>query len=204
MIGILNYGVGNVQAFKRILDKNFLENKLISNKSDFSNVERIILPGVGHFDYAMKQLNKSGLRDRLDKEILLNHKKILGICVGLQMLGQESEEGNEKGLGYIKAITKKIDTNKISWKPKIPHMGWNNLTVNEINPLIESNSNKLFYYLHSYSFHPEDSNIVKGTSYYGEIINAYVQQKHIFGIQFHPEKSHLNGEKIIMNFSTFN
>ena len=203
MIGILDYGVGNVRAFQNLLQKNQIEVKLISKKNDFDAVSKIILPGVGSFDQAMKLFNQSGLREHLEKLVFDYKIPILGICVGMQMLADFSDEGSEKGLGWIKANVRKFDIKDISLQFKLPHMGWNQVSFPKTDPLT-NNIKQLarFYFLHSFYFVPEDENDVLGYTEYGKTFASIVRRGNIIGIQFHPEKSHENGKDILINFST--
>ncbi len=131
MIGIINYGSGNIQAIANIYNRNSTPYLFISKPSEIKNADKLILPGVGAFDSTMKELNASGLREALDEEVLVNNKPVLGICVGMQILSDGSEEGKIKGLGWIKGQVKKFDISQIKEKPFLPHMGWNN-----VKPLI--------------------------------------------------------------------
>jgi imidazole glycerol-phosphate synthase subunit HisH len=202
MIGIINYGVGNIKAFQNIYEKMHVKSLVVSNKKDLQKCSKIILPGVGHFDYAMNKLINSGLKDPLD-EIVLNKKMpVLGICVGMQMMARSSEEGKSKGLGWIDAEVKLINTEKLSNKPLLPHMGWNNINVLKKNILtVDFNNSNLFYFLHSYYFKCDDIRNIIATCNYGKKFACIVNKKNIYGIQCHPEKSHYNGETFLKNFS---
>ena len=153
MIGVLDYGVGNVGAFLRIYHSNIMEATSVKSSKDFSKIDRIILPGVGSFDSAMKKLNESGLRKTLDKFVLNDNYPLLGVCIGMHMLGMSSDEGNYEGLGYINGITKKIGTTDDDKKILIPHMGWNNIKVTAKDPIwFNINMDEGFYFLHSFCF----------------------------------------------------
>lgn len=160
------------------------------------NSSHLIIPGVGHFDNAMQRLFSSGL-DLVIIEFASSNKPILGICLGMQILGLSSEEGIEKGLGLIPFINRKINGEKI----KVPHMGWNNITTKQITDLSGGLSNKdRFYFVHSYfSSNVMDENILF-TTVYGEEFVSGVVSKNIYGVQFHPEKSHFFGMKLLKNF----
>ena len=194
MIGILNYGLGNVKAFANIYKSLNMEYKFISEVSDFENVSKLILPGVGAFDYAMSRLNNSGLREMLDEYVLTRKKPILGICVGLQMLGLQSEEGKMNGLGYIPANVKRF---KI--EHPLPHMGWNNIEKVKDDSLLKDLENAKFYFLHSYYFET-DEKFVLAKAEYGIKFDCIVKKDNIYGIQCHPEKSHHFGIKLLRNF----
>lgn len=202
MTGILNYGVGNILAFERIFKQLDSKILIVNSGEDLDKCDRVILPGVGHFDVAMKRLNNSGLRDPLDKFILTENKPLLGICVGMQMLGYSSDEGEMKGLGYILGETKKIDIKNLQNKPYLPHMGWNNIHFNKNDIILnEIENDENFYFLHSYHFVPKNHSDLICFSIYGEKLSAIVSNNKVYGIQFHPEKSHSQGIQILRNFS---
>lgn len=202
MTGILNYGVGNILAFKRIFKRINCPAKIVDKPDELINCDRVILPGVGHFDVAMNRLLKSGLKETLDDFVINKHKPLLGICVGMQMLGNTSEEGCSVGLGYIPGHTKKIDISKLKEKPFIPHMGWNDINILKNNFILkEIDLGTNFYFLHSYCFVPSDSKHLICESNYGNDFCAIASKEKIFGIQFHPEKSHSQGIQVLKNFS---
>ncbi len=205
MIGILDYGVGNVQAFCNVYNELSLPFKKILNEDDFDNVSHIILPGVGSFDYAMTMLNESGLREKLDNLVLNEKIPVLGVCIGMQMMGLSSEEGVEPGLGWLDAISKKITFNfsDDSDTLPLPHMGWNTIEVLQSSDIfvgIEMMSH--FYFLHSYFLSCNDRNIILAETEYGNTVTSVVRQGNIYGIQQHPEKSHDAGIKLLRNFGS--
>ena len=202
MIGIIDYGVGNIRAFQNIYKSLNIKCEIVSDKDDIYKCSKLILPGVGHFDHAMSKLYKSGLRETLDDMVLNNKIPVLGICVGMQMMARSSEEGTLKGLGWLDADVKKINIEKLNQKPFLPHMGWNDLTVIKKNKLLTNiNENKLFYFLHSYYVICDDSNDVIATSEYGGEFAAIVNSQNFFGVQCHPEKSHQDGIDFLHNFA---
>jgi len=202
MIGIIDYGVGNIKAFSNIYKNLNIDFKIVSSISDFKHVTKIILPGVGSFDHAINSLNNSGMRDKLDKLVLEDKIPVLGICVGLQMLANSSEEGNSKGLGWIKGKVKKIDiSNELKNKFPLPHMGWNNMSDIKNNKLFNGLENgSRFYFLHSYFIECENEDNIIGYSDYVRKFACAVNKDNIYGIQQHPEKSHKNGITILKNF----
>ena len=202
MITIINYGVGNIFAFQNVFKRLNIQTKIALNKDDLIGADQIILPGVGSFDYAMTQLNKSGMRESLDFLVLEQKIPVIGICVGMQMMGKRSDEGKMLGLGWIDAEVLKFDENLIHHRTKLPHMGWNDVTPIKSNPLFSGlEEDSIFYFLHSYYFHCNNINDIIARSNYGIEFTSAVNSQNIYGIQFHPEKSHNYGEKLLLNFS---
>ena len=202
MIAIIDYGSGNIQAIKNIYKRMKIECKFVSEPHQLDGVEKIILPGVGAFDEAMTQLNGSGLREVLDLMVLEKKVPVLGVCVGMQIMAAGSDEGKINGLGWFDAQVKVFDENIISHKPKLPHMGWNEIQPKKNHPILTSiDFEKGFYFLHSYYFECRDDKYVLATTYYGDVFHCAVNRGNIFGFQFHPEKSHSNGIKLFKNFA---
>lgn len=202
MIGIIDYGVGNIKAFMNVYERLAVQAKIINSIDEFSGVTKIILPGVGAFDHAMKQLNESGLRNELEKFVIDLKTPVLGICVGMQMLAKSSEEGILPGLGWIDGVVKKFDVSSIPYKTRLPHMGWNSINSKYPNPLLNGiNSESRFYFLHSFYFECLNEKDILTSTNYGIEFNSSINNNHIFGVQFHPEKSHQNGINLLMNFS---
>jgi imidazole glycerol-phosphate synthase subunit HisH len=202
MITIIDYGVGNIFAIQNVYRRLDIETKIAKNLEDLKNTEKIILPGVGAFDYAMKRLNNSGMRERLDELVLFEKKPVIGICVGMQILGNNSEEGNCEGLKWIDGNIKKFNIDYIKQVTKLPHMGWNDV-IPQKNHLLFSGleKNAIFYFLHSYYFSCNRISDILTKSEYGQEFTSSVNRENIFGIQFHPEKSHSYGEKLLSNFA---
>jgi len=202
MITIVDYGVGNISAFKNVFKRLNIASSIAKSSSDLENATKLILPGVGSFDYAMSQLNLSGMRKKLDELVIEKKIPVLGICVGMQMMGKGSEEGASEGLNWIDAQVLKFDESLLKTRVKLPHMGWN-----EVKPVKESilfkniNEEAIFYFLHSYYFKCKNSNHVLGVSDYGSSFSSCINFENIYGVQFHPEKSHNNGEKLLHNFA---
>lgn len=200
MIALIDYNMGNVQsvinAFK-LLGQDILKTR---SKEDIEKADAIVLPGVGAFGDAMENLNKFGLVEILDKEVLEKKKPFLGICLGMQLLAKEGTEmGTFAGLGWIEGKTVKIQPSDPSLK--IPHMGWNNLEIRSFEGLYKDiQPNAVCYFVHSYHLEPQDPSVVTATAPYGQDITASIQKDNIFGVQFHPEKSQGAGLKILENF----
>ncbi|SDQ73409.1 glutamine amidotransferase [Chryseobacterium soldanellicola] len=202
MITIIDYGVGNINAFVNVYKRVNVPVKIAKSKDDLIDAKKLILPGVGHFDHAMTQLNNSGMRDTLD-ELVLNQKiPVIGICVGMQMMANNSDEGNMEGLKWIDATVKKFDETKINQVTRLPHMGWNDVKpVKDMELFKGLEDNAIFYFLHTYYFQCNNKeDIMAVTEYGGEFASAaYHENK--YGIQFHPEKSHHYGEILLHNFA---
>tara|TARA_B100000767_G_scaffold271155_1_gene296213 strand:- start:307 stop:921 length:615 start_codon:yes stop_codon:yes gene_type:complete len=202
MIGIIDYGLGNIKAFLNVYNRLSISAKVIKVKNDFEDVSKIVLPGVGAFDHAMTKLNNSGLRDKLEMLVCSEKMPVLGICVGMQMLSNSSDEGDLPGLGWIDGKVEKFNINDIPYKTKLPHMGWNNVSLKNDNPLMKGLSeNSKFYFLHSYFFSCRDKSNALTSSFYGKKFTSAVNHENVYGVQFHPEKSHHNGVTLLNNFS---
>jgi glutamine amidotransferase len=202
MITIIDYGSGNIKAIANIYEKLKVGFTIATTPEQVVGAKKIFLPGVGAFDETISKLDSTGFRKVLDKEVLENKVPIMGICVGMQILAESSEEGTCKGLGYIKGKVKKIDSSMLKQKPKLPHLGWNSIEIIKENKLLQ-NIDPIFgfYFLHSFYFECTDSNDVLATSFYGSTFASAVQRENVFGIQFHPEKSHRNGVNLLHNFA---
>ena len=205
MITIIDYGLGNIRAFANIYERLKIKVNIAKNKSQIIGAEKIILPGVGAFDFAMSQLNESGMRDALEKEVISNGVPVLGICVGMQMLANSSQEGELSGLGWIDGTVKKFDKKLlISNSCRLPHMGWNNVKQTSNNILYDNIPDLgRFYFLHSYYFTSFDNDSIMTSTHYGIDFTRSVNKNNIYGVQFHPEKSHSLGVQILKNFANF-
>ena len=202
MITIIDYGVGNINAFVNVYKRVNVPVKIAKTAADLEDVQKLILPGVGHFDYAMSELIKSGMREKLDELVIVKKVPIIGICVGMQMMGNSSDEGNLDGLKWIDASVRKFDETKIQQVTKLPHMGWNDVQPNSSNSLFKGlEKDALFYFLHSYYFECNDKSDILATSEYGEQFTCAAHHENVYGIQFHPEKSHHYGETLLHNFA---
>ena len=202
MIGIINYGSGNIGAIANIYKQLKVPYFISSDIRELTRADRFILPGVGSFDPTMKHLNDSGLLKMLNDQVHGERKPIMGICVGMQILAESSDEGEMPGLGWIKGKVEKIDASKLHSKPKLPHMGWNSLVKMADESLFRGiDADRGFYFLHSYFFNAATENDVVATVNYGGEMICAVRSNNIVGVQFHPEKSHQNGMMILSNFA---
>ncbi len=202
MIAIIDYGSGNIQAIKNIYKRLNIDCQLVSEPADLAGASKIILPGVGAFDNAMAQLNRSGMREVLDVLVLEKNVPVLGVCIGMQIMASSSEEGRLAGLNWIDASIKLLDESKIAHKPKVPHMGWNEVKLKREHAVFQSvDLQRGFYFLHSYYMQCIDSNDVLASANYGVDFDCAINRGNIFGFQFHPEKSHANGIQIFKNFA---
>ena len=197
MIAVIDYDGGNYKSVINILRRSKIEYVLTNNKNEILNCKKIILPGVSNFNYCIKKLKYLDLDKILSEAVIMNKKKILGICSGMQILGKYSEEGDIAGLNFVNGIVKKIESDKYF---KVPHMGWNKVNTSNNNLFKEIENMTRFYFCHSYHFLSEDRNLnINTTNYKSEICAAFNFQN-IYGVQFHPEKSYVDGLKLINNF----
>lgn len=202
MIKIVDYGSGNIQAILNIYKRLNIACSTAKTVSELESATKLILPGVGAFDKTMKQLVDSGLKDKLDELVLQRKVPVLGICVGMQIIAKDSDEGRLPGLGWIDGHVKMIDVSQFSHKPHVPHMGWNSIKPNHEHPILNKiDLDQGFYFLHTYYFSCTSSENILCTTTYGDTFPSGVYSGNIFGMQFHPEKSHNNGIKLLKNFS---
>lgn len=199
-VSIVNYGLGNIHAFAHIYNRLNISVEIASTVDQLKKAQKIILPGVGAFDWAMSKLNESGLRNELDHLVLVKKVPVLGVCVGMQMMASNSDEGKLPGLGWIKADVKRFSNEQVGSMP-IPHMGWNDVRFSETQSLFYRIESPRFYFLHSYFIVPQHTENILATTQYGNTFTSAVFNGHIFGTQFHPEKSHQCGIKILQNFT---
>lgn len=199
-IAIVDYQMGNLFSVKKKLSKLNVLAVCTSNHEEIASADKIILPGVGHFSKAMQHLQELDLIDILNKEVLVNKKPILGICLGMQLMAKQSEEGHAKGLGWIEANVVKFKI-KDTLKYKIPHTGWNQISVLKQSPLMRNiPSLSEFYFVHAYHVELQNkADALNETEYEYNFISA-VQKDSIYGVQYHPEKSHDVGEQLLKNF----
>ena len=199
MIGIINYGVGNLRSVKNSLDYLGIPNTIVTKPQEIDACDKIILPGVGAFGPAMEKLNASGFSKKIKE--FVRHKPILGICLGMQLLFDEGHEhGIHGGLGLIKG--KVLSFNDKVGNLPLPQIGWNDITKDCPSPLLGNIENgSSFYFVHSFYCEPTDKSVILASAEYGIKFTAIVGQDKIFGCQFHPEKSQVDGLKLLVNFN---
>lgn len=200
MITIIDYKTGNLGSIQNILRRIGEESLITSDKSVIADAEKLILPGVGSFDTGMRNLLELDLIDALNSKVLNDEVPVLGICLGMQLLSQKSEEGNLRGLGWINAETKKfVISDTVEYK--IPHMGWNYLALKKSSPLMhDMYPDPRFYFVHSYFFKANDTDDILASTIYESEFTSAVEKGNILGVQFHPEKSHKYGMRLLKNF----
>ncbi len=202
MIAIIDYGLGNVKAFANVYKRLNLPIIIAKEASALDAATKIILPGVGAFDYAMTLLDNSGMREKLEYCALEQGVPVLGICVGMQILANSSEEGSLAGLGWIAGKVRKFQPEQIHANP-LPHMGWNTVTPKATTTIFQDmQPTERFYFLHSYYFDCDQSSNTIATANYGADFTCSVNKNNIYGVQFHPEKSHQAGVQLLKNFGT--
>lgn len=199
-VTLVGFGLGNIQAFANIYHRLNIPVVIASNANQLLGAEKLILPGVGAFDWAMSRLNESGMRTRLDELVLHQKIPVLGVCVGMQMMANQSEEGKLAGLGWIEAEVVRFQAEQINSAP-LPHMGWNDVRFSRDNPLSKGIENPRFYFLHSYHFIAHQNSQILATTEYGISFTSIVSKENIWGVQFHPEKSHNWGVQLLKNFA---
>lgn len=203
MIGIIGYGLGNVSAFANIYKKLDIPHNILKKPEDFDGVSKLILPGVGAFDHAMNLFNDSGMREITEELVLNKSIPILGVCVGMQMMAETSEEGECDGLGWIKGNVVKFKTSELDDGAPMPHMGWNTVSTESDHELLTGLKNSRFYFLHSYHMQPENYEYILCKTYYGKSFCSIVKKNNFLGMQCHPEKSHDSGIQFLSNFAKF-
>lgn len=202
MITIINYGVGNLGSIKNMLKKAGVKSRISSTDEEIREAEKLILPGVGAFDYGMAQLSSAPYFETLNKRVQEDKIPVLGICLGAQLLTEGSEEGELPGLGWIKGKTIKFREGKMDAGLKIPHMGWNEVETQKESKLFEDMFKEpRFYFVHTYHMKCEEEKDVLLRSKYGYDFIAGVENENVVGVQFHPEKSHKFGLKLLTNFA---
>lgn len=197
MICIIDYDVGNIGSIENMIKKIGHECVISRDPIVIKNAKKLLLPGVGSFDYAMNKLEEFNLIEILNEEVLINKKPILGICLGMQLMTKGSDEGLKKGLGWIDAFTNSFRVNDL----KVPHMGWNIVNIKKDSVLVNDFFlENRFYFVHSFFVDCKNKeDILYSTNYGLEFVSGFLKEN-ICGVQFHPEKSHKFGKKLFENF----
>ena len=202
MIAIVDYGMGNLGSIANMLKKVGAQSTISSDPQIITAADKLVLPGVGAFDNGMRNLAQRGLVELLNAQVLQHKKPILGLCLGMQLFTRASEEGQLKGLGWINAQTVRFKFDQANADLKIPHMGWNTLRIHRPHPLLaDLEADARFYFVHSYHLICNDPESALATTTYGYDFASVVAQDNILGAQFHPEKSHKFGMKLLKNFA---
>lgn len=201
MIGILNFDMGNIGSVKNMFKKIGVRSVVVNTEAELNQCDKFILPGVGAFDSGINKIKSSPLFPFLVKKVMEEKKPILGICLGMQLLFERSDEGKEEGLCWIPGIVKKFQFHTLTKSLKIPHMGWNSIYRERESAIFgESIDRERYYYVHSYHVCCDDDFVLAKANYGYEFVCA-VQKDNIYGMQFHPEKSHKFGLELFKNFS---
>lgn len=201
MIVVVDYGVGNLASIVNMLRRLGVALVVSSDIAVIGTADRLILPGVGAFDHAMQKLRTGKLLPAIEHRVLADRIPILGLCLGAQLLTSASEEGRERGLGWVDATTVRFDATMVSARLSIPHMGWSNLKSVRPHPLLETEEREpRFYFAHSYHIRCDDPTLSIGTATYGYEFTAAIAHNNVMGVQFHPEKSHVFGMRLLRNF----
>jgi glutamine amidotransferase len=200
MIAVVNYNMGNLRSVENAFLKIGEKVTIVSDPDKIVNFDRLILPGVGAFGYAMEHLKENSM-DEAIKSFAKSGKPLLGICLGMQLLLESSNEfGEHKGLGLIPGFVRKFDTTKFKTPLKVPHMGWNELFVQNSSPIFKDLPREIYlYFVHSFHAICDDRYTI-GKTEYGYTFSSAINRDNIYGFQPHPEKSHENGLKILKNF----
>jgi len=201
-VTVIDYGMGNLRSVWNKVKEEVASPILSSDPQDVMDADALVLPGVGHFQRGMEHLESYGLLDVLQLAVLENGTPILGICLGMQLFSTSSEEGDVQGLGWLEAETVRFDPTQMD-NPyfKVPHMGWNSITVEKDVPMLSGVAeNGEFYFCHSYFMQCRDEQDIIASTHYGNGFTCAVQKGNIHGVQFHPEKSHDAGALMIRQF----
>lgn len=200
-ISLVDFGLGNLRSIQHKLEKRGVDVEIASNPTEVKKSKALIFPGVGHFAAGMCNLRSIGLLDVLNQKVLVEKTPILGICLGMQLFSKYSEEGGVEGLGWINAKTVRFREDKAGGSIKIPHVGWNEIRTTKTNFLFDGvRAKQKFYFTHSYHLEAENDEEVVATACHGYEFVCAVQRGNIAGVQFHPEKSHIEGIEVILNF----
>ena len=201
MITIIDYGMGNLGSIKNMLKRIGAECQISSNARDILDSDKLILPGVGHFDKAMRNLRESGLAAALDEAVIQHRTPIRGICLGQQLMTRGSEEGDQPGFGWIPAEVRRFDPES-DQDLLVPHMGWNTIKTSLPSPILDDcYPDSRYYFVHSFKVHCDSAENILAVTDYGGTFHSAIIKDHILGVQFHPEKSHKYGYRLMQNFA---
>jgi len=202
MIHVIHYGIGNVGSIRNMLHRLGVESTLVTDGAGLRDARKIILSGVGSFDRAMEELSRRGFVEALDDKVRGEGVPILGVCLGMQLFTRGSEEGARAGLGWIDATTLRLPRENGHGPLRLPHMGWNAISVKKQTPLLEGlPEDRRFYFVHSYYVCCQDTDAVAASAEYGLEFTCAIAKDRIYGTQFHPEKSHRFGMRVLENFA---
>ncbi|MBK7843508.1 MAG: imidazole glycerol phosphate synthase subunit HisH [Bdellovibrionales bacterium] len=202
MITIVDFGMGNLRSIQSKFDMMKIQNKIVSKSEDLADATKIILPGVGHFRAGINNLRSQDLIEPLSCKVMEEKVPILGICLGMQLLAEYSEEGDCAGLGWINGNIRRFSFEMDPQSPRVPHVGWNQVQWKRESILMKDiPEEKRFYFTHSFYFETFDENLILATTNHGITFTSAISSNNIYGTQFHPEKSHLTGLKILENFA---
>lgn len=199
MIGIIDYKMGNIGSIQNMLKRISVKSVISSKIEILNNCDKLILPGVGSFDQGMKNLKNHNFIRFLNDYVIKDKKPILGICLGMQLFADNSEEGDLSGLGWIKGNVKKFNLRKYGLK--VPHMGWNNIECKNSKLFLNLPNEKRFYFVHSFFFECKNKENIISTTDYGINFASSINKQNIWGTQFHPEKSHICGMNLLKNYA---
>lgn len=201
MISIVAYGAGNISSIANMLRHVGVDSRVVETPEEIASAEKLVLPGVGHFDYGMSRLRERGLAVALDDAVLRRRVPCLGVCLGMQLMCRGSDEGAAPGLGWIKADVRRFDIPADS-DLKVPHMGWNSVVLRRDDGIVPRDDHRQrFYFVHSYRVVCEDQDDVVATCTHGNEFVAAFSRDNIHGVQFHPEKSHRYGMALMRRFA---
>ncbi len=202
MIAIVDYGSGNLASVLNMLKKLSVPAFITSSATELENAHKVILPGVGSFDTGMQNLHQYGLVDVLNKKAVEQKVPVLGICLGMQLMCNKSEEGVSQGLGWVDADVKRFPAMIDDRKLRIPHIGWSTVQVRKNTGLLNPDEENRFYFVHSYYVSPAMDTHIMTESTYGITFCSSFQRENIWGVQFHPEKSHRYGMNLLTKFAS--
>ena len=204
-VAIIDYGINNISSVEKAFKKIEVGTERVRSKEELKKFKHLVLTGVGSFDWGIKNLKSQGLYEEIRNLSKKGHF-IMGICLGMQLLFEKSEESNENliGLSLLSGSTKKLSKFRNQKKLKIPHVGWNNVKIKNNSKILDDiDNNSNFYFVHSYFVEPNNKEIISATCKHGTEFPAVIESENIIGIQFHPEKCQINGLKILEKFSNF-